>query len=241
MIRGAIAFALVLRIPVCMLPEDEGCISEVNYNMLVSTTLILVVITTLGFGTFMGKVQSILCKATDEDEEEYVEMQRKNSVMVMDELKKRRNSSVYEEMTHPNEEETEKLDDYDPSAPFHWPQSSFVRWFLKVDEEKLRPFFIRKYSKSKIFIEDQYQELVKKQMDEDDDSEERDQMADKVQALAVVQTKDSRAMSEFNDRMRAMSNLEMASPYKKKSFNGPGELNITSSENLPDFVVKSSD
>jgi hypothetical protein len=78
-------------------------------------------------------------------------------------------------------------------------------------------------------------------MDEDDDSEERDQMADKVQALAVVQTKDSRAMSEFNDRMRAMSNLETTSPYKKKSFNGPGELNITSSENVPDFVVKTSD
>ena len=56
MIRGAIAFALVLKIPVCETKLDEGCISKVNYNMLVSTTLILVVITTLGFGTFMGKV-----------------------------------------------------------------------------------------------------------------------------------------------------------------------------------------
>jgi hypothetical protein len=83
-------------------------------------------------------------------------MQRKNSVMIMDELKKRRNSSVYEEMTHPNEEESEKLEEYDPDAPFHWPQSSFVRWFLRVDEETLRPFFIRKYSKSKVLIEDQY-------------------------------------------------------------------------------------
>lgn len=74
MIRGAIAFALVLRIPVCEFLEDEGCISEVNYNMLVSTTLILVVITTLVFGIPMGAVQTYLCSATVEDEEEYVEM-----------------------------------------------------------------------------------------------------------------------------------------------------------------------
>lgn len=58
MIRGAIAFALVLRIPVCdpAKPGEEGCITEVNYNMLVSTTLILVVVTTLVFGIPMGSV-----------------------------------------------------------------------------------------------------------------------------------------------------------------------------------------
>ena len=125
-------------------------------------------------------------------------MQRKNSCMVMDELKKRRNSSVYEDITHPNEEETEKLEEFDPNAAFHWPQSSFVRWFLKFDEDSMRPFFIRKYSKSKMLIEDQYQELIKKQMGENDDEDEDDDlMADKVQALAVVQTRDGRAASEF--------------------------------------------
>lgn len=74
MIRGAIAFALVLRMPVCELPTDEGCISEVNYNMLVSSTLILVVVTTLIFGIPMGAVQNYLCAATTEDEEEYHDM-----------------------------------------------------------------------------------------------------------------------------------------------------------------------
>ena len=76
MIRGAIAFALVLRIPVCdpTKPGEEGCITEVNYNMLVSTTLILVVVTTLVFGIPMGSVQTYLCAATAEDEEEFVEM-----------------------------------------------------------------------------------------------------------------------------------------------------------------------
>lgn len=56
MIRGAIAFALVLRIPVCTAVAPDGCISQDYYNMLVSTTLVLVVFTTLVFGSFMGKV-----------------------------------------------------------------------------------------------------------------------------------------------------------------------------------------
>jgi len=58
MIRGAIAFALVLKIPVegttdC---KNDSCLSEVNYELLVSSTLMLVMMTTLIFGTFMGKV-----------------------------------------------------------------------------------------------------------------------------------------------------------------------------------------
>lgn len=33
--------------------------------------------------------------------------------------------------------------------PFSWPKSSFVNWFMKFDEEKMKPFFIRKYSRVK--------------------------------------------------------------------------------------------
>ena len=59
MIRGAIAFALVLKIPVqgsdsCTDPSN--CLLGQNYDVLVSTTLILVILTTLIFGTFMGKI-----------------------------------------------------------------------------------------------------------------------------------------------------------------------------------------
>jgi hypothetical protein len=39
---------------------------------MVSTTLILVMMTTLIFGTFMGKVQKMLVPATVEDKEEYL-------------------------------------------------------------------------------------------------------------------------------------------------------------------------
>lgn len=60
MIRGAIAFALVLKIPLvgthsCTTAE-EYCFSAKNYELMVSTTIIIVYITTLIFGTFMPVV-----------------------------------------------------------------------------------------------------------------------------------------------------------------------------------------
>ena len=64
MIRGAIALALVLKIPYkgnpdnC--PEPEYCYTTENYELAVSTTLTLVMITTLLFGTFMDPVQKFL-------------------------------------------------------------------------------------------------------------------------------------------------------------------------------------
>jgi len=56
MIRGAIAFALVMKIPhfgsnSCKMPEF--CFTKEEYDLAVSTTLALVMITTLIFGTFM--------------------------------------------------------------------------------------------------------------------------------------------------------------------------------------------
>jgi len=59
MIRGAIAFALVLRMPAEGLESckpGNSCLTPQNYEVLVNTTLILVMMTTLIFGTFMGKV-----------------------------------------------------------------------------------------------------------------------------------------------------------------------------------------
>jgi NhaP-type Na+/H+ or K+/H+ antiporter len=81
MIRGAIAFALVLRIPVegsesCSSTSPSECLLGQNYDVLVSTTLVLVMLTTLIFGTFMGKVQQLLVPSTKEDREEYEVHQR---------------------------------------------------------------------------------------------------------------------------------------------------------------------
>jgi len=58
MIRGAIAFALVLKIAVveeCPIGV-EGCYTKDNYDLVVSTTLVIVMMTTVLFGTFMKPV-----------------------------------------------------------------------------------------------------------------------------------------------------------------------------------------
>jgi len=34
--------------------------------------------------------------------------------------------------------------------------SRFVRWFVKFDEQKLRPFFIKNYTKALIVLADEY-------------------------------------------------------------------------------------
>jgi NhaP-type Na+/H+ or K+/H+ antiporter len=62
MIRGAIAFALVLKIEVlplgdkCKNGTKQGCYDQNNYDLVVTTTLLIVMITTLLFGTFMKPV-----------------------------------------------------------------------------------------------------------------------------------------------------------------------------------------
>lgn len=63
MIRGVIAFALILKIPhenshTC--PEGtKDCFTSQNYELMVSTTLSIVIITTLIFATFMGHAQRL--------------------------------------------------------------------------------------------------------------------------------------------------------------------------------------
>lgn len=78
MIRGAIAFALVLKIPIeykCELNKEgvlkEGCYTQDNFDLVVSTTLIIVIISTLLFGTFMKPVQKCLVPPTIADKNEY--------------------------------------------------------------------------------------------------------------------------------------------------------------------------
>ena len=59
MIRGAIAFALVLKIPYACLPplNPKECFTKPNYEVARSTTLVIVMVTTLFFGTFMKVFQ----------------------------------------------------------------------------------------------------------------------------------------------------------------------------------------
>jgi sodium/hydrogen exchanger-like protein 6/7/sodium/hydrogen exchanger 8 len=66
MIRGAVAFALVMRIPYigahnCNLAKaDTECFETSDYEMIVTTTISLVIFTTLVFGTFMALLGKIV-------------------------------------------------------------------------------------------------------------------------------------------------------------------------------------
>jgi NhaP-type Na+/H+ or K+/H+ antiporter len=69
-IRGAIAFALVLKIPTagthtCTIKEED-CFTKQNTELMTSSTLVIVYITTLFFGTFMAVVQKIWVPAKAE-------------------------------------------------------------------------------------------------------------------------------------------------------------------------------
>jgi len=73
MIRGAIAFGLVLKIPTGSYTlESDGEGVEVpifrELGVMYTTTLALVIITTIVFGTFMPLVQKCLFPKVDEDE-----------------------------------------------------------------------------------------------------------------------------------------------------------------------------
>lgn len=58
MIRGAIAFALVLKIPSGDSPDGNLAFRE--RNLVVTTTLAVVIITTVMFGSFMPVIQKCL-------------------------------------------------------------------------------------------------------------------------------------------------------------------------------------
>lgn len=63
----------------------------------------------------------------------------------------------------------------DPNQPAVFAQRSFVQWFIRFDDEKLRPFFIRNYSREKAELEDQYFEALKEnfEVEKADDIKER--------------------------------------------------------------------
>jgi hypothetical protein len=78
----------------------------------------------------------------------------------------------YEEVVHPNEEKEEEdlnmtrnmsvfdqvLNSRLVPQPASFSTSKFVNWFLRIDESHLKPFLIRKYSRDRQIIEDQYQD-----------------------------------------------------------------------------------
>lgn len=169
MIRGAIAFALVLKI-------DASTFGEEPKDVMVTSTLAIVMITTLLFGTFMQAVQRYLVPPTDRSRTEYTQvgsnigrMPSQFQVHKKSETKEAEAESEYEAIVHPNEENLSRnisiLLPTDPNAPRVFAQRSWVLWFIRFDNDKLRPFFIRNYSREKAQKEDEYAEAIMENFD----------------------------------------------------------------------------
>lgn len=151
MIRGAIAFALVLTIPHCTISGPcPGAYELEQYELAKSTTLIIVMATTLLFGTFMKAFQTWLLGGNDHHNE-----RTETQLDVLERV-----HSVYEEITHPNLDITvdhgrqRKLSYLLPNGPQKggFSDSKFASWFAEFDEKKLRPFLIRNYTMENVLL-----------------------------------------------------------------------------------------
>ena len=113
MIRGAIAFGLVLRL------NDDDLIEDVNIRTVITTTaLCLVIGSTLIFGTMMPLVQKALVPPKEEDKHEYDDSVKVDGGNGVDDVEANRASndsdkrkinktpvarhSEHEELLHPN-------------------------------------------------------------------------------------------------------------------------------------------
>lgn len=153
MIRGAIAFGLVLKIPyvggsTCHNPEH--CYSKEQFDLAVSTTLILVFITTLAFGTFMKLFQGWILDIKDEGGDAH---------------SAHSGHTAYHDLVHPNLEKDVPIvqpEHKDPEQSKHksFAEGAFAAWFLKIDEEVLKPFLIRKYDKVVMEMQEAYNQMI---------------------------------------------------------------------------------
>ena len=149
MIRGAIAFALVMKIPHigafnCKVPDF--CFTKEEYDLAVSTTLALVMITTLLFGTFMKAASKWLTMDPNEEKKPEPNPVKKPSLRQSETATVR---SHYEVLMHPNLEvnEPESAGLPPEEGPKAFKNSDFVKWFTAFDTEVIMPLFVRNYSK----------------------------------------------------------------------------------------------
>jgi Sodium/hydrogen exchanger family len=166
MIRGAIAFALVLKIPyVCPIGQVE-CFPQDMYEVARSTTLVIVMVTTLLFGTFMKQTQTWLLGASP-SEEHHADP----------------DVSMYEEIVHPNADKSTIVNENLFNASYDmrprltyllgrgeekggFPNSRFAKWFANFDENSIRPFLIRNYTLEAVETMDQLNKIMTKNFDD---------------------------------------------------------------------------
>ena len=144
----------------------------------------------------------MLVPATVEDKEEYLEERREATFIAENYInEKSRSGTFYEEIVHPNEEN----DDGDVShlggvkSNVGWVNSSFVKWFSKFDEEKLRPFFIRKYNAATVVLEDEYQELLQQKLRDEQEEEDLVERVDNMRRTVSAASRPGADYGQFRN------------------------------------------
>lgn len=177
-----------------------------------STTLAIVMLTTLIFGTFMKVFQEWLLGKPD------VKL-RTSMIEKFD-----RKHSFYEEIKHPNLDMT--IDDIGHRMSYLLPEggepgafsdSKFAKWFVLFDENKLRPFLIRNYTVENVIMQDIFNELITKEFD--------DKNPDNLETHIEEVNQITRRMSIHNNKlmqsMKQRSNSYAENDTKRALGTGP--------------------
>lgn len=132
LIRGAIAFGLVLRI-------DNN---SPNRSVIVTTSLALVIFTTVVFGSTVGMVSKYLFNEEEESNAFQAastskEDDKENESFDSVDLSESEAESHYSRVLHPNEIKTK-----------HKIHTGMAKYFHRFDELIMKPIFIYKYEKS---------------------------------------------------------------------------------------------
>ena len=175
MIRGAIAFALVMKIPYVGGPNckvEAQCFTKDEYDLAVSTTLALVMATTLIFGTFMKVTQIALTGGVQPEISDTVTRKTGKTVFTV--------ATRYHELIHPNLERGDSesaesfLEEEEDDGPKAFAQSPLFKWFVNFDATILRPVLIRRYNQFEVA----QNKTIKKLISEDFDDRDLDAMTD---------------------------------------------------------------
>lgn len=146
-IRGAIAFGLVLRITYDDAP---------NRDVIVSTVITIVVITTILFGSFVGLLTDWAVNAGGEAATEATDHDD-NYVHADDD------KSHHSNLVHPNYDETSAHVSENKFEEEIKDMSCLQRCFFKLDRYYLKPWFVHKYSAQKLKEDDEFYEAQAKE------------------------------------------------------------------------------
>ncbi len=160
MIRGAIAFALVMKIPYAgshNCKDEALCFTKDEYDLAVSTTLAMVMLTTLIFGTFMKVTSMALTGGVQEEISDTVTRKTGKSQFTV--------ATRYHELIHPNLENDDDSpnrleEEEEADAPKEFARSPLFKWFVNFDATVLRPILIRRYEEEEVIQNKELKKLI---------------------------------------------------------------------------------